>query len=142
MSSLFQWNKDCHSLIDRSTSDVQEKLSQLKSDTVCASGQLLSEHLCRSNSPFDQLCKQLVNADGNEKRMEAIFTSMFNLEGQVDKELCELNTERASSDCKPSMGAANCQDKCDCCVTSLTAKKTSDLATIVRLLCGEPRRGQ
>jgi len=62
--------------------------------------------------------------------MEAIFKSMFNENGNLEKELCELQ----STDCKSSsssLNIENCKDKCDCCVQVYTTKKDYDLKMIV-----------
>jgi hypothetical protein len=125
----FQWNKDCYSIIDRSTLDANEKLKGLNSQTVCTSGQSLENAVCIPNTPFEKLCKQLVQSDENSLRMESLFKSMFNQNGHVEKELCELDQ---SLDCKPSsFKLDNCKDKCDCCVQFYTTKKTYDLNMIV-----------
>jgi hypothetical protein len=61
--------------------------------------------------------------------MEAIFKSMFNQNGNLEKELCEL---QSSTDCKlSSLNIENCKDKCDCCVQFYTTKKDYDLKIIV-----------
>ncbi|CAF1099474.1 unnamed protein product [Adineta steineri] len=127
------WNKDCYSIIDRSTLDVNEKLTQLNTETACASGKLLTEMICSTNSPFEKLCKQLVTFDENNSRMEALFKSMFNQNGHVEKELCELEQ---SSDCKTTFKLDNCKDKCDCCVQFYTTKKDYDLKMIETLRNG------
>jgi hypothetical protein len=72
-----------------------------------------------------------VESDENNLRMEALFKSMFNQNGHVEKELCELDNEHQSSDCKTSFKLDNCKDACDCCVQFYTTKKTYDLKMIV-----------
>jgi hypothetical protein len=58
---------------------------------------------------------------------------MFNLNGNLEKELCELQ----STDCKSSLiNFDNCKDKCDCCVQLYTTKKTFDLQIIESLRSG------
>jgi hypothetical protein len=70
----------------------------------------------------------LVASDENNLRMEAIFKSMFNQNGNLDKELCEYQ----SMDCQPSaIKLDNCKDKCDCCVQFYSTKKDYDLKMIV-----------
>lgn len=57
---------------------------------------------------------------------------MFNQNGHVEKELCELDNERKSTEeCKSSLKSDDCKDKCDCCVEFYTKNKESDLKTIV-----------
>ena len=63
--------------------------------------------------------------------MEALFKSIFNQNGHVEKELCELDNDQQISDCKTSFKLDNCKDKCDCCVQFYTTKKTYDLNMIV-----------
>lgn len=63
--------------------------------------------------------------------MEALFKSMFNRNGNLEKELCELDSEQSLSDCKPSLTLKNCQNKCDCCAQFYTTEKSSDLQMIV-----------
>jgi hypothetical protein len=71
--------------------------------------------------------------------MEAIFKSMFNQNGNLEKELCELQ----STDCKSSsLNLDNCKDKCDCCVQFYTTKKTYDLNMIVCIEIPESERKQ
>lgn len=84
--------------------------------------------VCIKNTPFESLCKQLVTSDENNLRMEAIFKSMFNQNGNVEKELCELQSTECSSS---SITVNNCKDKCDCCVQFYTTKKDYDLKIIV-----------
>ncbi|UJR26418.1 hypothetical protein I4U23_007750 [Adineta vaga] len=127
------WNKDCYSIIDRSTLDVNEKLTRLNTETLCTSRQSLANAICSSNSPFDKLCKQLVESDENNARMEALFKSIFNENGQIEQELCELDQ---SSNCRPSVNVDNCKDKCDCCVQFYTTKKNYDLNMIETLRSG------
>lgn len=107
---------------------MSEKVTQLNTETICTSGQSLTELICSSNGPFDKLCKQLVESNENNLRMEAIFKSMFNQNGHVEKELCELEQ---TSDCKTSLKLDNCKDKCDCCVQFYTTGKDCDLKMIV-----------
>ncbi|CAF3821446.1 unnamed protein product, partial [Rotaria sordida] len=130
------WNKDCYHIIDRSTLDVNEKVSQLNSEKICTSDQSLIDLICIKNSPFEKLCKQLVESNENSLRMEALFKSMFNQNGHVEKELCELNYEHQSLDCKQSFKLNNCKDKCDCCVQFYTTKKNYDLQMIETLRSG------
>ncbi|CAF3793085.1 unnamed protein product [Rotaria sp. Silwood1] len=130
------WNKDCYSIIDRSTLDVNNKVSQLNSETICTSGQSLIDLVCIKNSPFEKLCKQLVESNENSLRMEALFKSMFNQNGHVEKELCELDSEHQSLDCKQSFKLDNCKDNCDCCVEFYTTKKNYDLQMIETLRSG------
>lgn len=60
--------------------------------------------------------------------MEAIFKSIFNQNGNIEKDLCEYQ----STDCKsPTKNLENCKDKCDCCVQLYTTNKNYDLTTIV-----------
>ncbi|CAF1001411.1 unnamed protein product [Adineta ricciae] len=127
------WNKDCYSIIDRSTLDVTEKLSQLNTETLCTSRQSLTTVVCPSNSPFEKLCQQLVESDENNARMEGLFKSLFNENGHIEQELCEL--DRASN-CKPSVNVDNCKDKCDCCVQFYSTKKDYDLKMIESLRTG------
>jgi len=61
--------------------------------------------------------------------MEGLFKSMFNQNGHIEKDLCELDEK--SIDCKTSLKLDNCKDKCDCCVQFYTTKKTYDLQMIV-----------
>ncbi|CAF3582670.1 unnamed protein product [Rotaria socialis] len=130
------WNKDCYSIIDRSTFDVNQKVSQLDAEKTCTSGQSLVDLICIKNSPFEILCKQLVESNENSLRMEALFKSMFNRNGHLEKELCEFDHEHQSSDCKPSFTSKNCENKCDCCVQFYTTKKNYDLQMIETLRNG------
>jgi hypothetical protein len=84
--------------------------------------------MCIKASPFESLCKQLVVSDENNLRMEAIFKSMFNQNGNLEKELCELESMNCQS---TVINLNNCKDKCDCCVQFYTTKKTFDLKMIV-----------
>lgn len=64
--------------------------------------------------------------------MESIFKSMFNLNGNLENNLCELETDAAvTSTCVPSLDLKNCEDKCDCCVKYYSMKKDYDLKMIV-----------
>ena len=110
---------------------MNEKISQMNSERLCTSDQSRIDSICTRNSPFEQLCQQLVKSDENSSRMEALFKSMFNRNGHMESELCELDYEHQSSDCKSSFKMDNYNDKCHYCIKFYTTQKNYDLEMIV-----------
>ena len=107
-------------------------MNQLNAETICTSKQSLADAVCKKDNPFKQLCQQLVREDKDVPRLEAIFKSMFNQDGRVEKEICEFEQQRVNLDtCPTSFKPVGTQDKCHECVQFYQAMKSNDLKTIV-----------
>ena len=80
------------------------------------------------NNPFEKFCQQIVEFNENHLHMEALFKSMFNRNGHIEKDLCELDQ---ASNCIISYQFDDCSDRCDCCQNFYTTKMNNNLKTIV-----------